>query len=133
MEYKLSLSDNQLRKVASAFKKKTNVIIQLKNDHIGTGKTTFYLSERQINKLQKAKQNGTGIRLELKYEQIKSGGFLSLLLPGLGALGGIAAGASAIANAVLSKKAKDKELEEFMRHNRAMEGKGLKKKNSTRK
>ena len=63
-------------------------------------------------------------------EQAKKGGFV-FTLPMLAAAAGIAASAatagSTIANAVNSKKAKDKELAETKRHNMALEtrGKGL--------
>lgn len=123
----LNLNENQLKKISSAFKKKAGVTIQLKCDQIGKGKNKFNLNQRQISKLQKAKNIGKGVRLELKYDQIKSGGFLSLILAGLGALGALAGGASAIADSVINKKAKDKELEEQKRHNKVVEGKGLKK------
>lgn len=123
----LNLNDNQLKKVSSAYKKKVGVTIQLKNEQIGNGNNKFILNQRQINKLNKAKNNGTGIRLELKYDQIKSGGFLPLLLAGIGALGSLIGAGSAIANTVINKKAKDKELEEQQRHNKTIEGKGLKK------
>ena len=60
-------------------------------------------------------------------EQAKKGGFV-FTLPMLAAAAGIAASAatagSTIANAVNSKKAKDKELAETKRHNMAMETKG---------
>jgi hypothetical protein len=51
----------------------------------------------------------------------KSGGFIPLLLAGLGALASLAGGASAIAKTVVDKRAKDKELAEQERHNRALE------------
>lgn len=85
------------------------------------------LTQRQINKFQKVKESGKGVRFSIKYDQIKSGGFLPLLLAGLSALGAVAGGSSAIANTIINKKAKDKELEELKRHNKVMEGKGLKK------
>lgn len=129
----LNLSEYQLKKIATAYKKKTGTTVQLTNNQIGTGNNKFNLSTRQINKLQKAKKKGTGSRLELKYDQIKQGGFLPLLFAGLGALGALAGGASAIANAVINKQAKDKELTEQMRHNKEIEGKGLKKKKKSRR
>lgn len=63
----------------------------------------------------------------------KKGGFLPLLFAGLGALGALIGGASAVANTVINKNAKDKELEEEIRHNKVIEGKGIiKKKKSIR-
>lgn len=59
----------------------------------------------------------------------KTGGFLPFLLPLLGAIGGLGAGASGIAKAVNDAKANRLQLEEQKRHNKTMElkamGKGL--------
>lgn len=61
----------------------------------------------------------------------KTGGFLPLIpiITALGALGTLATGGSAIAKAVISTKNAKKQLEESVRHNKAMEsvamGKGL--------
>ncbi len=51
----------------------------------------------------------------------KTGGFIPLLLAGCGALASLAGGASAVAKTVIDKRAKDKELAEQERHNRALE------------
>jgi hypothetical protein len=61
---------------------------------------------------------------------IKRGGFLPLILAGLGSLGALAGGASAIANAVKQAKKSEQELSETTRHNKVMEsiaarGKGM--------
>lgn len=136
MEYKLNLSENQRKKIASAWKKKVNVTVQLKNDQLSNGNYTLSLTERQKNKIEKAKKNNKGLRLELTYDHLKSnheGGFLPLVFAGLGALGALASGASAIANTVINKKAKDKELEEQKRHNAVIEGSGLKKTKCSKK
>lgn len=61
----------------------------------------------------------------------KKGGFLPLIpiLTGLGALGALASGSSAIANAVMNAKKGKQQLEEQTRHNRTIEaiamGKGI--------
>ena len=136
MEYKLNLSDNQRKKIASAWKNKTGVTIQLKNDQLSGGNFNLSLTDRQLNKIEKAKKNNTGLRLVLAYNHLKQnheGGFLSLLFAGLGALGALISGASAVTNSVINKKAKDKELEEQKRHNEVIEGKGLKKRKSSKK
>ena len=67
-------------------------------------------------------------------EKVKKGGIIFTLPAVLGlagAIGSVAGGASAIANAVNKKKSDDKKLQEQIRHNKAMEkknspkGKGL--------
>lgn len=58
----------------------------------------------------------------------KKGGFIftiPALLGAAGALGSLAGGAAGIATAVNKKKADDKLIKETIRHNKAMEGKGL--------
>lgn len=59
----------------------------------------------------------------------KSGGFLPLLLAGLGAIGALASGGASIASTINKAKAAEKQLEENKRHNEKMEsialGKGL--------
>lgn len=47
------------------------------------------------------------------------------LIGALGAMGSLAGGASAIANAVNNAKTARKKLEEMIRHNKAMEAKGM--------
>jgi len=79
--------------------------------------------------------------LELKYEQLKTnhtGGFLPILFAALGALGALAGGSAAIANAVKTSQHQSAEEAEIKRHNREMEkivqkaktGAGLKKKSN---
>ena len=105
----------------------------------GKGKYKVLLNKAQNDKLNESKKLKTGIILELSYEQIKTGGFLPLLLPilaALGGVGGLAGGAAAIANAVKTSQHQNAEEEETKRHNLEMEkiaktkqgGSGLKKK-----
>jgi len=54
----------------------------------------------------------------------KRGGILPVL-PILGALGSLIGGAAGVAKAVNDNKAAQRQLEELLRHNRAMEGRGL--------
>ena len=69
-----------------------------------------------------------GMTLKLSKSQVqsmnRSGGFIPLLLAGLGALASLAGGASAIAKTVIHKRARDRELDEQQRHNMAMESSG---------
>lgn len=136
---KFNLTEFQINKIRSAYKKKIGIKIQLKHDQIGTGSSTFSLSDRQIAKLNKAKSLKKGVRIEITYNQIKTGGFLPLLFAGIGALSALAGGASAIANSYNDYKHKKVEEQEVERHNKEMEkliantkkvtiGLGLKKK-----
>jgi Phospholipase A2-like domain len=54
----------------------------------------------------------------------KRGGLLPIL-PMLGALGSLIGGAAGVAKAVTDRKAAQRQLQETLRHNRAMEGRGL--------
>ena len=54
----------------------------------------------------------------------KRGGILPFL-PMLGALGALIGGAAGVTKAVNANKAARRQLEEMQRHNRAMEGRGL--------
>jgi hypothetical protein len=54
----------------------------------------------------------------------KRGGILPFL-PALGALGALISGAAGVTKAVNANKAAQRQLEEMQRHNRAMEGRGL--------
>lgn len=136
-KYKISLTDNQKSKIATALKKKTDVTIQ-----ITKGTYSFLLSERQINKIEKNYKDKKDVRITLTYNQLKEnqkdGGILPLIFAGIGALGALASGASSIYSAVKDSKHKDKILEEQIRHNKAMEtkkggkiGKLKKKKNNS--
>ena len=64
----------------------------------------------------------------------KLGGFipLALLGPLIAGIGGLAAGSASIAQAVNSSKADAKLLQETQRHNKKIEGKGIKKKNKNK-
>lgn len=129
-KYNFNFTTCQLQKIAAAYKKKSTAVIQLAYENLVNGKYAIILYPENAQKVEKAKKSKKGLRLVLTYNEIKDikqGGFLPLLFAGLGALGAIAGGASAIANAVINKKEKDKELEELKRHNKVIEGKGLKK------
>ena len=88
-----------------------------------------------------------GLVLELTHEQLRinrSGGFLPLLFAALGAIGALAGGGAAIANAVKTSQHQSAEEAEIKRYNQEMEkiaqrakivsiGSGLKKKKKERK
>lgn len=139
----LDLNDSQVKKLVKAYEKKIDVVIQLKHTQIGNGKNKFNLTDRQNNKLAKAKKDKKGVRLKITKSQFgnkdKVGGFLPLIIAGIGALSTLAGGGSAIANTVIDAKDKKLKRDETERHNKAMEenvkniktlqiGSGLKKK-----
>uniref|UniRef100_A0A8D9BB82 Uncharacterized protein n=1 Tax=Cacopsylla melanoneura TaxID=428564 RepID=A0A8D9BB82_9HEMI len=140
---KLNLTEFQIKKIKSAYKKKVSIRVQLKHDQIGAGSSSFSLTDRQIAKLNKAKGLKKGVRIDITYNQIKTGGFLPLLFAGIGALSALAGGASAIANSYNDYKHKKVEEQEVERHNKEMEkliantkkvtiGLGLKKRRETK-
>ena len=120
----VQLSEDQKRNLAHAGVNKTHLNIKLAHDKL-SGSDELNLTQRQINKIKKCIETNVGTVLKLSKSQIqsmnKSGGFIPLLLAGLGALASLAGGASAIAKTVIDKRAKDKELAEQERHNRALE------------
>ena len=123
----VNLSKAQAKKIINASEKRTGVRIRLsKNNSVGAHKLP--LTKTQINRITKSK---TGVDLNLSAAQLKycekTGGFLPLLalLPllfgGLGAAGGVAGGAAAIANSVKTARAQNAAQAETERHNRAVE------------
>ena len=121
----LDLSDFQIKKLVKAYKNKIDLVIQLKHTQIGNGKNKFNLTDRQNNKLTKAKKDKKGVRLKITKSQFgnkdKVGGFLPLIIAGIGALSALAGGASAIANTVIDAKDKKLKRDETERHNKMME------------
>lgn len=133
MEVKVHLSENQISKIQTAYRKKVPVTIQLGSNQLN-GNNKLKVTERQSKKIQKSKNENKGCRLTLSFDQLKqnhSGGFLPLVFAGLAALGSLVGGGAAIAKTINENKNQQKELEELKRHNLAMEqksGSGLKKK-----
>lgn len=99
---------------------------------ISTGDKLDVSEKRLYNKIFKDENKYILLKINktdiIKKNNEKTGGFLPLIFAGLGALGALIGGASAVTNAVINKKSKDKQLEEQIRHNKIMEGKGIKKK-----
>ena len=96
-----------------------------------TGTSNLYSFQSKNNRFMiggKCTKCGSKKTRFAKTEETKKGGFV-FTLPMLAAAAGIAASAatagSSIASAVNKKKAQDKKLTEQIRHNKAMEGKGL--------
>ena len=121
----LDLSDFQIKKLVKAYKNKIDLVIQLKHTQIGNGKNKFNFTDRQNNKLSKAKKDKKGVRLKITKSQFgdkdKVGGFLPLIIAGIGALSALAGGASAIANTVIDAKDKKLKWDETERHNKMIE------------
>jgi hypothetical protein len=125
IESNINLSQNQITKIRSAFKKHKPVRIKLSYKKIsGEGKHRILLTETQKKRLDRSLRLGKGLVLELNNEQLRinhSGGFLPLIFAGLGALGALLGGGAAVANTVIQSKHKQSEEDEMKRHNAEME------------
>ena len=79
------------------------------------------LKERDSIKIKKIQK---GVTLQLSHTQLKNnhtGGFLPILFAALGAIGALAGGSAAIANAVKTSQHQNAEEAETKRHNAEME------------
>ena len=143
----VTLSEGQIKKIKTAYENKRSVKIFLSYKKIEkSGNFELLLTESQKESFNKNRALGKGLILELSYEQLKrnhSGGFLPLLFAGLAALGALAGGSAAIANAVKTSQHQSTEEAEAKRHNAKMDkiaqskktlslGSGLKKTTSCR-
>lgn len=120
----LSLSNPQKKSLANAIQNKTSLTLRLNTNQLH-GQDKLALTMTQINHITKSKSVGKGVNITLSKTQLqkmkKMGGFLPLILAGLGALGALAGGASAIAKTVHEKQTADATLAEQSRHNRQIE------------
>jgi hypothetical protein len=135
-KYKFNFSKNQLRKIAIGYKTRSGVALQLKYNNLINGVHEIVIGSDDIKRIENAKKSRKGLRLVLSYNEIKNikqGGFLPWLFAGLGALGALMGGGAAVTNTVINKKQKEKELEELKRHNKAMEGRGIRKKSTSKR
>ena len=127
VKYGVQLNDEQRRNLVHAGTNKTGLNIRLSHDKL-VGSDELNLTHTQIDKIKKCIEIDIGMTLKLSKSQVqsmnKSGGFIPLLLAGLGAIASLAGGASAIAKTVIDKRARDRELDEQQRHNMAMEHSG---------
>ena len=101
-------------------KPKKTVSIRLSYNRI-SGTCKLLLTEAQKEKINKIKKLKNWVTLELNHNQLKanhSGGFLPLLLAALGAIGALAGGSAAIANAVKTSQHQAAEEEETKRQSR---------------
>ena len=78
----LNSTENQKKKIVSAYKNKIGVNIRISNKDLHSkGNVNLLLTSQQINKINKAKASGNGIELKFSKTQLqKQGGFLSGLL-----------------------------------------------------
>ncbi|KAE9521596.1 hypothetical protein AGLY_018007, partial [Aphis glycines] len=93
------------------------------NASLGEKTAALVTTNAMKNKLKKAKNNKKGVRLVITNKQLKNkvGGFLPLIIAGIGALSALAGGASAVANTFIDANDKKKKREEAERHNKEME------------
>lgn len=132
----INFNKNQLDKIKRAHNENKDVTIQLKHNQIGNGKKEYNFDANHITKLKNAKKNKIGCRIELTPQQIKKGGFLPLLIAGVGAASAAVGAASAVYSSYRDAKHKKLMEEETIRHNKELEkiiskisqGSGLKKK-----
>ena len=76
-DYSLNLTQNQKKKIANAYKSKTNVSVRLTNASLQTkGNVSLQLTSRQINRINKSKASGHDIQINFSKTQLqKQGGF----------------------------------------------------------
>lgn len=123
----VNLTAGQKKRLLKQVKDGKSPHLRLSNTQLKRGNLKLPVTQSQLGKIQKARAVGKGLSLKISRSQIKKGGFLPLLLPGLAALGATAGGAAGIARAVTAAKARARELQELKRHNSAMEALALRR------
>lgn len=126
IDFPVNMNDAQRQKLVGAItEKKKSVSLTLTKDRskesIQSG-LTLPLTKTQINKIKNAKTSTTITLTAAQLGKIKRGGFLPALLA---AAPVIASVLGTIYNSYSNKKANDRLIDEKVRHNKAMEGKGL--------
>lgn len=129
-DYGLTLSKSQKNSLANMLQKQNisqnGITLRLNSNQL-CGPDKLALTVTQIKQITKSQNTKKGTNITLSKTQLekmkKTGGFLPLLLAGLGALGALAGGASAIAKTVHEKQTADATLTEQSRHNRQIESK----------
>ena len=110
------------KKIRNAYEKEIPVTFRLSYEQIGKkGEYDVLLTETQEERLEKNKKLKKEVLLQLSYEQIKTGGFLPILLAIVGGVGATAGGAAAVAISVISAKHQGAEEEEMKWYDREME------------
>ena len=131
-KFPVNLDEYETNRIRSAAENKRPIDVNvnlLRTKATVTGEIFLPLTTYQIKKIRKArKANKHTIQLKLSGKQVlhfKQGGFLPVLIaaaPAIAALGSLAGTAY---NSYQNKKANDKLIEEKIRHDRALEGKGI--------
>ena len=87
-EYKVNLTDNQKRSLASAMNNRTPLTLRLKHSNL-SGNDELMLTKTQLKRIQKPLNDGTGVDIKINKTQIrkvaKQGGNLFTSLASLGA------------------------------------------------
>ena len=87
-EYKVNLTDNQKRSLASAVNNRSPLTLRIKHSNL-TGNDELMLTKTQLKRIQKSLNNGTGVDIKISKTQIrklaKQGGNLFSSLASLGA------------------------------------------------
>ena len=87
-EYKVNLTDNQKRSLASAINNRTPLTLRIKNSNL-SGNDELMLTKTQLKRIQKSLNDGTGVEIKISKIQIrkvaKQGGNLFTSLASLGA------------------------------------------------
>ena len=87
-EYRVKLSDNEKRSLASAMNSKSPLTLRIKNENLN-GNDELMLTKTQLKRIQKSLNNGTGADIKISKTQIrkvaKQGGNLFSTLASLGA------------------------------------------------
>lgn len=129
IDHPVNLTEEEISRISIASEKKRpiDIVINLfrTKDSIMNG-SSLPLTLYQIKKIKKArKENKNSIKLKLSSKQLqhfKQGGFLPALVAAAPAVASVL---GTIYNSYQNKKANDRLVEEKIRHNRALEGKGL--------
>ena len=110
-EYKVNLTDNQKRNLASAMNSKSPLTLRIKHVNL-TGNDELMLTKTQLKRIQKSLNNGTGADIKISKTQIrkvpKQGGSLFSTLASLGtrvlpyAVKGLTKAAPALATGAIS-------------------------------
>src|SRR6266576_2762824 len=120
-KYPVNLDSEQLHRVSTAVKPITLRINRKRSRDSIMNETYLPLTQSQIDKI----KNGQSIKLSVaQLKNIKSGGFLPIAAL-LAAAPAVASVLGTIYNSYVNKKTNDQLVEENIRHNRAVEGKGV--------
>lgn len=122
IKHPVNLSTEQSRLIATTTKPVTLKINKGRTKDSVMNETYLPLTKNQIKRI----KNDQPIKLTLKQiKRVKVGGFLPALLAAAPAVAAVGSLISSAVNTYNNKKANDKLVEERIRHNKALEGKGI--------